>query len=418
MNLFYLIYLFFLLIVSLSTLFLAVYALRYRKERMAIFFSLLMLASTGWLWTDLTRALCQSTQVAFFLESKIQYFFIAIIPVSFFLFILDYMGHERWIRPKTIILLCIIPALTQIVSWAGNPGGIEKEIVFGRVDGFLYPEAWTFAPWFWVHMTYSYVLIFIGISMIIANLIQSSHTYRHQSVLLLLGSLMPPLGNVLDTFALVNSPMEFTPVGFAFMGPFFAGALLRYRLLDLKPVARRKLVETMDDPMMAMDALGRIVDLNCAAESIVDIAGKQAIGRPVGEVFSHWPDLIGLYHNADTVKKEIEVDVKQVRRSYELQISPLTDRQDKRTGSLVVLREITARKEAERDRERLIASLQKALSEVKTLSGLIPICSACKKIRDDKGYWNYLEAYIHEHSEATFSHGICPDCTQELYGDL
>jgi hypothetical protein len=61
--------------------------------------------------------------------------------------------------------------------------------------------------------------------------------------------------------------------------------------------------------------------------------------------------------------------------------------------------------------------LEKALSEVKTLSGLIPICSHCKKIRDDKGYWNQVEAYIQQHSDAKFSHGICKDCMQRYYAD-
>jgi len=62
--------------------------------------------------------------------------------------------------------------------------------------------------------------------------------------------------------------------------------------------------------------------------------------------------------------------------------------------------------------------LQKALSEIKTLSGLLPICASCKKIRDDKGYWNQIEVYIRDHSEATFSHGICPPCAEKLYGFL
>ncbi|HVN96375.1 MAG TPA: cache domain-containing protein [Syntrophorhabdaceae bacterium] len=62
--------------------------------------------------------------------------------------------------------------------------------------------------------------------------------------------------------------------------------------------------------------------------------------------------------------------------------------------------------------------LEKALSEVKKLSGLLPICSSCKKIRDDKGYWNQIESYIKDHSEAEFSHGICPDCTKKLYPDI
>ena len=63
-------------------------------------------------------------------------------------------------------------------------------------------------------------------------------------------------------------------------------------------------------------------------------------------------------------------------------------------------------------------ALQKALSEIKTLSGLLPICASCKKIRDDKGYWNQLELYIRDHSEAEFSHSICPTCADNLYGDL
>lgn len=61
-------------------------------------------------------------------------------------------------------------------------------------------------------------------------------------------------------------------------------------------------------------------------------------------------------------------------------------------------------------------ALRDALSQIKTLRGLIPICASCKKIRDDKGYWNILESYIQEHSEAEFSHGICPDCMEKLYG--
>jgi Four helix bundle sensory module for signal transduction len=62
--------------------------------------------------------------------------------------------------------------------------------------------------------------------------------------------------------------------------------------------------------------------------------------------------------------------------------------------------------------------LQKALSEIKTLSGLLPICASCKKIRDDKGYWNQIELYIRDHTEAEFSHGLCPICAENLYGDL
>jgi CheY-like chemotaxis protein len=74
-----------------------------------------------------------------------------------------------------------------------------------------------------------------------------------------------------------------------------------------------------------------------------------------------------------------------------------------------------AKRFAEEERERLIVELQEALAQVKTLSGLLPICMSCKKIRDDEGYWKQIEFYIQQRSEAKFSHGICPDCKKELY---
>ncbi|MDH5297427.1 MAG: response regulator [Desulfobulbaceae bacterium] len=70
------------------------------------------------------------------------------------------------------------------------------------------------------------------------------------------------------------------------------------------------------------------------------------------------------------------------------------------------------------EREKLIAQLQEALAKVKTLSGLLPICAACKKIRDDQGDWSQIETYIRDHSEAEFTHLVCPDCARRLYPDI
>ena len=71
------------------------------------------------------------------------------------------------------------------------------------------------------------------------------------------------------------------------------------------------------------------------------------------------------------------------------------------------------RRQAEEEKRKLIVELQDALTEVKQLSGLLPICATCKKIRDDKGYWNQLEVYIRDHSGVEFSHGICPECEKK-----
>ncbi|RJP88874.1 MAG: hypothetical protein C4518_10675 [Desulfobacteraceae bacterium] len=81
----------------------------------------------------------------------------------------------------------------------------------------------------------------------------------------------------------------------------------------------------------------------------------------------------------------------------------------------IAQQEIERRKQAEKERDRVIGELKQALSEVKTLRGLIPICAMCKNIRDDKGYWNRIESYVAAHSEAKFTHSICPDCMSAHY---
>jgi hypothetical protein len=80
--------------------------------------------------------------------------------------------------------------------------------------------------------------------------------------------------------------------------------------------------------------------------------------------------------------------------------------------------EIAERSSVEKERERLISELQRALAEVKTLTGMLPICASCKRIRDDEGYWQQVEVYVKDRSDADFSHAICPDCLKELYPEI
>jgi hypothetical protein len=80
-----------------------------------------------------------------------------------------------------------------------------------------------------------------------------------------------------------------------------------------------------------------------------------------------------------------------------------------------VVQDISERKRIETEREALILELKSAAEDIKTLSGILPICASCKKIRDDEGYWEQVEAYVSRHTDARFSHGICPDCMAKIY---
>lgn len=103
----------------------------------------------------------------------------------------------------------------------------------------------------------------------------------------------------------------------------------------------------------------------------------------------------------------------QIRANF----SPTLDSKGTVSGVIGIFEDITERKLVEKDRERLIRELKDALAKIKTLSGLIPICASCKRIRDDQGYWNQIEAYLSKHSGIDFSHGLCPECADTLYAD-
>ena len=94
---------------------------------------------------------------------------------------------------------------------------------------------------------------------------------------------------------------------------------------------------------------------------------------------------------------------------------PLRDTAGKIIGTCGISRDITARKQIEVEREMLIRNLRSAIEQIKTLKGLVPMCSGCKKIRDDHGYWEKVESYLSRHADIEFTHGLCPDCLKSIY---
>ena len=104
-------------------------------------------------------------------------------------------------------------------------------------------------------------------------------------------------------------------------------------------------------------------------------------------------------------------------RHVEVHAHPILDEEGNVSRMIEYTLDITKRKQIETERNQLIKNLQASMAKIKTLSGMLPICASCKKIRDDKGYWNQIETYLRNHSKAEFSHGICPECAQKLYPD-
>ncbi len=183
------------------------------------------------------------------------------------------------------------------------------------------------------------------------------------------------------------------------------------------------IVESSDDAIFGMKLDGTVVSWNRAAERTYGFRAGEIIGRNVSILY---PDerLDELIDTMERIKRGDHVgraETARVRKGGHLvpvsvTISPMKNGDGKISGASVIARDITARKREEYERIKLIEELTEALSRAKTLSGLLPICASCKRIRDDSGYWQQVEAYICEHTEAVFTHGICPECLKVAKG--
>ncbi len=119
----------------------------------------------------------------------------------------------------------------------------------------------------------------------------------------------------------------------------------------------------------------------------------------------------------DLTREKVQLhENEKLRQELEQRVQRRTRELSKTNEDLI--REVAERKRAEEETEKVINQLREALAHVKKLSGLLPICASCKKIRDDRGYWLQVEEYIRNHSEAEFSHGLCPECAKKLYPEI
>jgi len=185
----------------------------------------------------------------------------------------------------------------------------------------------------------------------------------------------------------------------------------------------RLLVDNSHDIIYSLTAEGVFIFVSHAWTTILGHRSAEVVGKSF-QLFVHHDDMPGCMA---FLKSVIETGQRQSGVEYRVQHKngtwrwhtssavPFKDENGTVIGFYGIAKDITENKQIREEREELILELQEALHKVKTLSGLLPICASCKKILNDKGQWEQMEVYIRDRSEAEFSHGICPECTQKLY---
>ena len=335
-------------------------------------------------------------------------------PLLYFLFAMTYSRHDKHLTPRRIGALVCLALITMVVTATNQwHHWLWTEITIDSVTNVgSYGHGW----YFWIVIAYAYGLCVIASLALFTLVLQTSKLYRAQIAALLMGAAFPLLGNAIYVFfpSLLRG-LDWTPLFFLASCTALARSMSLTQGLGLNPVARDRVVDTMRDAVIVIDSRMRVGDMNLAMETLAGVDGRHAVGRPLADVLSEVPGLAQALKQIGDTSSEFHVAGENGGRCFDLQRSPLFDQHGILAAEIFVLRDITLRKQLEEERAELLLGLQEAVAHVKTLSGLLPICANCKRIRDDQGYWHGVEAYLEAHSDTEFTHGICPECMKKLY---
>jgi PAS domain S-box-containing protein len=335
-------------------------AWRRRSTPGGLSIALLMLGVTEW---ALTAALEIGSvgEAAKLFWSKIEYVGTVSSSVLFLIFALQYTRQEKWLTRRNVVLLWVIPLITLVMAatnemhhwiWSRTePSPVGNNLL-----------VYHHGPWFWVNAAYAYACIIVGIIALIRVIVRSPNVYRQQASAMLASALVPFLGNVIYLFVNPIPGFDVTPIAFALTGGFVSWSMFRYHLLDLVPVARDVLIESLTDGVLVLDAQNRIADINPAAQQLVGVSAA-VIGQHAETALAGWPELARLCCEPQETLAEISTG-DEILRYLELRTSFLRDRRGQLTGRLLVLHDITERKDTENRLRRLSRAVEQSPASI------------------------------------------------------
>jgi len=273
---------------------------------------------------------------------KVLYIGIVMVPGAWFYFALQYSGRDIGLR--TARWLLVEPALVLIIVWNDALHGFYwQQIDLVQESGFSVVSM-TQGTGFWLHATYSYVLLLVGLVALVRRYLGAHGPYKKQIGALVAASTVPWLANFIYLFSLSPFPLlDLTPFAFAFTGMISAWALFRFRLFELRPVARDLLIEHMSYGVLVLDDKDRIVDINPAARILL-LSESELVGLGVGSVSREIANWLG---GGTSAARRTELMLEASGCMCEVALFPLETEGGESRGHLLMLQDISERKRVE-----------------------------------------------------------------------
>lgn len=296
--------------------------------------------------------------------AQIEYIGFVALPPLLLLFVLHYTGRRKWVSWRSIVLLCIIPAVTLGLTWTnrwhhwiwtgftpGPPG----------TNSYIYLHGW----WYGVFVVYFYLILVFGIVILLSGYRNLSKPYRQQHVSMISASLIPAALGVIYSVGINPFPwLDLIPIGSAASGLVIVWSIYHFRLLELAPVAREAVVEQLMDPVIVLDCDGVIADLNQAAHVLLGDSERDWLGVSAREVTA--------FDLAHLTSESMPIEIVQWEGEsifLEPQVSAMIDDRGKVNGQIVLLHDVTVRRQAQLALLQANHQLQVKIEEIQELQG-------------------------------------------------
>jgi len=293
---------------------------------------------------------------------KVMYVGVAAVPFSFLLFVLSITQREKWITFRNISLLSIEPLLTLLIIWL-MPAFFFTSIQPAIWGGYAFMNIQR-GVWFWVNLIYSYTLILLGFGLLAASYRHANTFFKTQYLMILLGAFVPFCFSAFTHLRTNESTNpDYTPMTFGIAGAIYAYAIFRHKLMDLVPFARSQLIEKMSDGLLVIDAQGRVVDINPAMKTFLDTDPASCLGKNISDILTIWNGRFEHLTSGTETRTELRLP-HNPSRYLDLQVTPLYDNDRTLSGHLITFRDVTDRKEVEKDLRHAMDRMQTQLIEI------------------------------------------------------
>ncbi|MEP7357890.1 MAG: histidine kinase N-terminal 7TM domain-containing protein, partial [Anaerolineales bacterium] len=334
------------ILAAICTAALAIFAWR-RGNRTARLFALFLFSASFWAVCQALRVLGANLATQMF-WAQVGFAGAVAAPLAWATFAVEYTGRDRWLTPRRMALVSIIPLVTLLLVLTNPAHQLVWSSALLDRSGPVPALLLTPAAWFLVHIGYSYALNLLGAFLIVLAMLRAPGLYRQQAGTLLLGASLPWVTNLIYLTGLGRGLLlDLNSIALIASSLVYAWGIWRYQLLTLLPVARDSLMDASGDGLVVLDSHNRVVDINPAARRILDAPAGELIGQPAERLLGLRPDLLALDRAMEPLQSEMRTGSNGQQRVYDLIITPLSDQRGSFTGRLIALRDITTHKSIE-----------------------------------------------------------------------